>query len=170
MKPTRLVLVAAALIALAGCAPAEDDGIASAGGASTAPSAELSDEEQALEFVECMRDNGIDLPDPEPKEGGGFDYGIADLGIDRTDQTFQDAIGACADKLPGDGTKLSDDPEAQAKMQEFAECMRDNGIDLPDPEPGGGFGGALAEIDRDSPAFQKAFEACKDRLPERGGQ
>lgn len=170
MKPTRLALTAAALLALAGCSAEPGDGIASAGGTSSAPVEEVSDEEQALEFVECMRDNGIDLPDPEPKEGGGFDYGIADLGIDRTDSSFLDAMQACADKLPGGGAGFQDDPEAQAKMVEFAECMREHGIDLPDPEPGGGFGEAMAKIDRDSPAFQQALEACKDKLPERGGQ
>ena len=32
------------------------------------------------------------------------------------------------------------DPEMQDKMLEFAKCMRDNGVDFPDPDFSGGGG------------------------------
>lgn len=163
----RVVLTVLAVpLALAACSPGDGGGIASAGG--TSPSAtgveEVSEEERAFQFVECMRENGIDLPDPEPDGEGGFTFGIGELGIDLSDARFQDALRACRDKLPRGGDRDLDDPEVQAQLREFAECMRDNGIDMPDPDPGGGFGGAMAEIDRNSPAFQKALEACRDLL------
>lgn len=166
-----MVLGAATLLALAGCSsPQGDDGIASAGGATTQSAEQVSDEDKALEFVDCMREQGIDLPDPEPNGNGGFDYGIADSGVDVGDPAFRKAIQACQDKLPGGGLANLDDPEMQAQLREFAQCMRDNGIDFPDPDPDGGFAGALAEIDRTSPQFQKAIDACRDKLPQGVGR
>jgi hypothetical protein len=172
-RTTLTVLGGALLLALAGCSSAGGDGIASAGGTSSAAqgTAQVSDEEQAREFAKCMRDHGIDLPDPQPDGNGGFDWGAGMAGVDFNDPAFQEAINACRDKLPGGGREVLDDPEVQAQLQEFAQCMRDNGMtDFPDPDPEGGFGGAFAELDRNSPEFQSALDACRDKLPERGGQ
>jgi hypothetical protein len=175
MNRTRLVLAtlgATALLVLAGCSSGDDGGgIASVGGTqdTTAPQeAEVSDEEQALLFVECMREQGFDLPDPEPDGNGGFDFGLADAGVDFDDPAFREAIQACRDELPGGGQQNFDDPEFQERMREFAQCMRDNGVDVPDPDPNGGFGGMLGEIDPNDPAFRGALEACQDMLPQRG--
>jgi hypothetical protein len=169
---TLRITVLAALFVLAGCSSGGGDGIASAGGTQTgtAQAEQASDEEKAREFVDCMRAEGIDLPDPMPDGQGGFDFGLDEAGAVFDDPAFQQAIQACRDKLPGGGRENLDDPEVQAQLREFAQCMRDNGIDFPDPEPGGGFGGALAEIDRTGPAFQQALEACTDMLPDRGGR
>lgn len=172
-RTTLAALGAAAVLALAGCTSGQDDGIASAGGArdGAAPStARVSDEERARQFVDCMRDNGIDLPDPVPDDDGGFDFGMADAGVDLQDPAFQEAIQACRDELPGGGQVDLDDPELQAQLREFAQCMRDKGIDMPDPEPGGGFGGVFGELDVNSPAFRTALEACQEQLPQRGGR
>lgn len=173
MRIILTALGAAALLALSGCGSGGGDEIASAGGTPTGTAGqkveEAGDEERAFQFVECMRDNGIDLPDPTPDGNGGFDFGLADQEVDLQSPAFQDAMRACRDKLPGGGPNL-DDPEVQDKLRGFAQCMRDNGVDLPDPDPGGGFGGAMAEIDRSSPAFQEAMETCQDKLPQGGGR
>src|ERR671919_193949 len=65
-----------ALLALSACrGAAEGGGVASAGG-EVSPGTEVSgqgslDEEvQALAFAECMRGNGVDMPDPAPGQGG----------------------------------------------------------------------------------------------------
>lgn len=175
MNRTLTALGAALLLALTGCSSAQGDGIASAGGTQSATQGaeQVSDEEQAREFAECMRDHGVDLPDPAPDGNGGFDWGIGESGVDLNDPDFQEAINACRDKLPGGGDReVLDDPEVQAQLREFAQCMRDNGVaDFPDPDPNGGFGGALTELmDPDSPEFQKAMDACRDKMPERGGR
>lgn len=172
-RTTLTVLGGALLLALAGCAPGQDEGIASAGGTSSAEreAAQVSDEEQAREFAECMREHGIDLPDPRPDGNGGFDWGVGAAGIELDDPAFREALAACRDELPGGGREFLDDPQVQAQLREFAQCMRDNGMpDFPDPDPEGGFGGAFAEMDRDSPGFQQAMAACRDKLPDRGGQ
>jgi hypothetical protein len=63
----------------------------------------------------------------------------------------------------------------QDAMVKFAQCMRENGYDLPDPtfdgppSPGSsespGDGGPFGGIDQNDPAFKKAFDACRDQLP-----
>ncbi|MGZ5336304.1 MAG: hypothetical protein ACXWZ6_12465 [Solirubrobacterales bacterium] len=57
--------------------------------------------------------------------------------------------------------------EDQAKLEEFRQCLEDNGVSAP-PEPG-----ELEEGDRPEPPskaelkkMQKAHEACADKLPE----
>jgi hypothetical protein len=50
----------------------------------------------------------------------------------------------------------------------YAQCMRDHGIsDFPDPQPGGGLGGAVrgSDLDPNNPQFKAADEACKSLLP-----
>ncbi|WP_326691494.1 MULTISPECIES: hypothetical protein [unclassified Streptomyces] len=60
------------------------------------------------------------------------------------------------------------------KALEYSRCMRDNGVkDFPDPkqESGGGvrIGGSGAKLDRDSPEFEKAEQACRDKAPQMDG-
>jgi hypothetical protein len=59
-------------------------------------------------------------------------------------------------------------------MLEFAQCMREHGIDMPDPQQGGGIriqrnsDGNVTNgegvIDPESPEFQAAEEACRPIL------
>ena len=134
------------------------------GGADVAPptsSAVMSQEERSRDFAKCMRDNGIDLPDPEPGGNPGL-YGK----VDRTDPDFDRARRACREHLPGGGDLSKLDPKSLDQLRAFAQCMRDNGIDLPDPDPDGGELTGLAGIDRDAPAFRAALDTCRDQLPE----
>ena len=50
-------------------------------------------------------------------------------------------------------------------FRQFAQCVRDHGVDLPDPTADGGLqapSGGLAALQ--SPAFQAALVACRDKL------
>ena len=130
-----------------------------------------------LAFAQCMRDHGVDMPDPE-FDGDGRGVGGAirvggDEGLDQED--FEAAQTACEDLLEDvRGSFGMDDPEQRAKMQEqmlaFSQCMRDHGIDMPDPqfnEDGGATiqGGPGGAIDPDDPDFQAAEEACRGDMP-----
>lgn len=120
-------------------------------------------------FARCMRDKGIDLPDPEP--GGGAVRIGPGSGIDMGDPKFEEAQKACAKEL-GDIGPGGGDP---ARLQEFqdkalahARCMRENGIDMPDPTFGEG--GRIeqrleGDISPDDPKFQEAQKACESLLP-----
>jgi hypothetical protein len=169
----RLLLAAPALLLTLGtvvaCADSADDGggVATVEGDETADpggsgTEQLSDEEQAQAFVDCMREQGIDMPDPDPDGAGGL------LSLDELDMTreeLQPALDACREYLPfGNDSGEPLDPETLAQMTEFAQCMRDNGIEMPDPDPNGGFGLAEGDIDLQDPEFQAAVEACQDLL------
>jgi hypothetical protein len=61
------------------------------------------------------------------------------------------------------------DPALQAEQTEaalrFAACMRDQGLDWPDPAADGSkFAGSDVKVDKKSPEFQAAFEVCNEEL------
>ena len=54
------------------------------------------------------------------------------------------------------------DPADEDKLREFAKCMRDNGIDMPDPDftgTGSAKGQAL-DLGDDTKKFEEAAKAC----------
>ena len=75
------VAAVAALLALSACGGSDEaDGVASAGGggnaakpAETEAAAPLDPDAQALVLAGCMRDNGVDMPDPGPGQQGLVD-------------------------------------------------------------------------------------------------
>jgi hypothetical protein len=192
--PTRLaglVLVAAAALSACASTAGSDSGVATlptsppgvATLASAVPDAAASPgssavpadgQEAFLDFAQCMRDNGIDMPDPQFDGDGRFRIGGAGAGdvmVDFEGEEFQAAQDACDHHLEGLGANL--DPEQQAERQqalvEFATCMREHGIDMPDPQIGSGggmmmIGGPDSDVDPSSPEFQAAMEACQPEL------
>ena len=90
-------------------------------------------------------------------------------------KAMEEADKACRDLLPAGGM-LGDpnatmDPALADQMLKFAQCMRDHGVDFPDPQfSGGGVsiqvgGGEAGAIDPTSKTFQAAQEACGSELP-----
>jgi hypothetical protein len=150
----------------------EDDGSGDGG--------ELTDaerEDAMLEFTECMRDHGVDMPDPQVTGDGGGRGGVAIEmnGEGRDMEAFEEADEACGHIIEDAfGTPEEMSPEEEAEMRDnalaFAECMRDNGIDMPDPEFGeGGRGftmkvGEPGSFDPSDQDFQDAQEACQGEL------
>ncbi|MFG3341622.1 hypothetical protein [Glycomyces sp. NPDC048151] len=124
---------------------------------------------KALEYSECMRDNGIaDFPDPEEHEGGG---GLQlPEGIDPESDAFEAAAEACEQYMPGPAAEDMVDADAYAALLDYAECMREAGIDqFPDPEEDG-LNVRFDElgIDPDSDDYQAALDACEDERPDDG--
>ncbi|WP_158840208.1 hypothetical protein [Saccharothrix deserti] len=152
----RIVPAALALaLSLAAC------GTGGAEVAAPSSSAETSQEDRSREFARCMRDNGVDVPDPDP--AGGKWGGLGK--VDRTDPDVEKAIEACREFMPGGGDLSKLDPEMMDRLREFTQCLRDNGVEVSDPDPNGGKLSGLGQVDRDSPAFQAAMKACQDKLP-----
>jgi len=85
--------------------------------------------------------------------GGGADSGSADSGA---------GAGAA-----GAGPATGPSAEEVEHYRQFARCMREHGVPLADPDPGGGFG-SVGPRDPD-PVVRAAFEACRRLLPN-GGQ
>jgi hypothetical protein len=67
-------------------------------------------------------------------------------------------------------TRQSDSAPDGAALQAFTECMRQQGVDVPEPSQGGprqgpGNGRGFDPNDEDA---QKALERCRGELPENG--
>ncbi|MQA75371.1 MAG: hypothetical protein GEU88_13680 [Solirubrobacterales bacterium] len=159
-------LTALALVALigAGCSDAPDEN-GSAGNTNAA------NQEQAVKFAECMRDNDVsEFPDPDASGGLTIDGVVNGSSLDPSSAAWEAAIGACKDLQPpgftGDGEVSAEEQETRL---EFAQCMRDNGVeDFPDPTedgplidttriPSAAGRGALS-----IPGFQAAADTCTD--------
>jgi hypothetical protein len=169
MRPhfTLTRVVAPALLAvtlLTGCgSTTEDPGVATANGTTNptaSPTASRDAEDAMLEFARCMRANGVDMPDPSGD--GPIKIGPED-GQEPTDRaTLDKARKACEKHLPDvGGADDRPDPKMQDRMLKFATCMREHGVDMPDPEFRGGGGSFPLPDNADSEEFKAAQEACK---------
>jgi hypothetical protein len=74
---------------------------------------------RALEFAECMREHGVDMPDPQFDENGGIGIMVGGPDGPRIDpETMQSAQEACGGLIgpPGDGDTTSTQPEPSAAL------------------------------------------------------
>ena len=96
-------------------------------------------QEQAVKFAECMRDNGVsEFPDPDASGGLTIDGVLNGSSLDPSTAAWHNAIAACKDLQPPGFTGDEEvTAEEQERRLEFAQCMRDNGVeDFPDPANG----------------------------------
>ncbi len=157
MKTAWKVIAGSAGVALltTGCSSGSDEpGIAqldeTSATAAVAGAEFGSAEDQALAFAQCMRDNGVDFPDPTvdadgaPNFDGAFGRG-QDGGFDPQDTSFQDAMTACGDLMEGlsvgPGSRDVDSDAMNEALYAYTQCLRGEGLDVGDITLDGGFGG-----------------------------
>ena len=176
------ILLIVLVVALAACSGGAtgNNGVATLNsadpGASAAPSASINPQDALLAYARCMREHGIDMPDPQfDQTNGKFQVQIGANGAKPTDKQKVDAAQqACQHFMdgvafgPGKGGEI--DQETQEALLAFAKCMREHGIDFPDPqfEDGGMVrvgGGDTPAFDPNSKKFQDAQEACRSLMP-----
>jgi hypothetical protein len=167
-----LLVLVAALVLAAGCGVANP----------FAPAAsKSSNQELALKWAQCMRSHGVNVPDPNSNgqiqirstaapagsgsgdTGTGTGTGTQPKGPD--DPTFQAAQNACKQYQPG-GAQGNGRPSQQQidAMTKFAQCMRDHGIPMQDPQTSGGgvrIGSGPGGPDPNSDQFKQAQSACQ---------
>jgi hypothetical protein len=140
--------------------------------ANTADPSDTDPEDAMVDFARCMREHGVDIPDPQTSggEAGGV---MIEVGDDIDPEEMEAAQKACqplmADAI---GNFEPPDPEELERMQEqmldFAKCMREHGVDFPDPVFSGDgasvqiSGGAA--IGPDGDGMTEAQEACQAEL------
>jgi hypothetical protein len=151
MRRARRPLAALALAGLiglagAGCGSDEPGGSGAAGGTDAAGSTmsatgttgstasagkNLSKQEKAVKFAECMRANGVPhFPDPDPK--GDYNFGV-----DVTPEVFTKAVDTCKALKPPGALSAKRTPKQQSASLRFAQCVREHGVkDFPDPVNG----------------------------------
>jgi hypothetical protein len=171
-----VAVLAAALVALAATGCASDGGrrggVASLNGGNANQAADKNASKQkdaqqgAIDFARCMREHGIDMPDPVVERNGPTKFEVRGRGKPGDPKKAQDAHRACQHHLQNGGQgppRL--DPKMQDQMLKFARCMRQHGIDMPDPTPQGGLVFRSTKGDAESPKFRAAERACESLMP-----
>jgi hypothetical protein len=132
-----------------------------------------------LDYARCMRQHGIDMPDPKFDSGGGVTMSQGGPGTAPVPKAKMDAAQKACEKYQKQIKAPTLSPEEQAEFRKAAlanaKCMRDHGINFPDPQFGAN-GEARVQIGKgsginpNSAKFQAAQKACMKFLPKRPGQ
>jgi hypothetical protein len=108
-----------------------------------------SDEDRYREFEKCMAEHGVVFPKSQ-EEAENF-------------QPDEDAMRAgdeaCRNLLPNGGQPPPLDARQLDEMRDQAKCMREHGVDVPDPDPNNPYP-AFGSGGEDQETLQRAFEAC----------
>jgi hypothetical protein len=169
-----LLLAVGAALALGACGSSDDNG----GSGSGAKSQDDKAFEGALKYAKCMREHGIDMPDPQRVGSGGIKQTMNGKPGSRAKM---DAANKDCQKYMqiGGGRAPSAAEQAKAKdaMLSYAKCMRGQGVDMPDPKFSSSGGGATFELGRpgseggstggpnpESPTFKAADKVCHSKL------
>ena len=149
MKPTIAVLLGL-LLALTAC------------GSKDQPADAKKDEKgDMVQFAKCMRENGIDMPDPKQDENGGVMIQAMPGDAAPDMEKMNAAHEACKQHLPNGGEFKPPSPEEQDKMRRQAKCMRDRGYNWPDPKfDGGGLSEAQELPDMEDDKVKQDMKDC----------
>lgn len=169
--------VALALVLTACGGGDEEPGVASledtAAPNATTSTTTLEADVALLEFSQCMRDEGIPLPDIAVDADGApiLDPALLET-IDIQSDEFNDAFELCQPILAlSQAFTVDIDPALQAQIEDqlfvFSQCMRDNGFeDFPDPaslDTGQPYPiSVFAQLT--DPEFEAAIEICQRDL------
>lgn len=140
---------------------------------------DATDEELALAFAQCMRDNGVpEFPDPVVNADGSIELapgGPGQGGLDPESNDLQGAIEVCGDIVAGASFLPGadrDEDELEDDLLAMSQCLRDLGYDVDDPDLSAGFGpgaGGRAAIfgedfDPTDPANADALQECQQSV------
>lgn len=163
-RRTAALLLCAGSLTLAACGSSDEEGSGSStSGAAAGASSDANDRDTArVRLQECLREQGIDLPDTLGSGGAP----PADLDRDAIQEALQ---GPCEDVAQGAFGDISeeDQQEFQDQFQEFRQCMEKEGVEVPDFQPGQGPPPA-GDFDPDDPDVREAMEQCQGSAPNVG--
>ncbi len=152
--------------------------LAACGGSSPSPTSSAAKEQQAevklADFAKCMREHGIEATVASAPGGEGHGLRIKGAG----GPAKMEAAQTACKKYQPEPQKLNLSPQEKVEraeaVEKFAKCMREHGIEVHASSSEGhvsiqihgkpSAGGPNPE----SPAFQKAQQACQGLLPFKG--
>ena len=144
----------------------------------------VSVEDAQLLLARCLRENGYDITDHKNGESLRSVIGPILLAADQKGrEELQETIQTCAEdnNIPLGGSAEFENPEAVADsldtQLEFAQCLRENGIEIEDPSAESPLRPLLIELVQSGQylqtQIQEAAEICFDDLgidpPQQGG-
>nr|WP_042190677.1 hypothetical protein [Kibdelosporangium sp. MJ126-NF4]CEL19509.1 hypothetical protein [Kibdelosporangium sp. MJ126-NF4]CTQ94692.1 hypothetical protein [Kibdelosporangium sp. MJ126-NF4] len=124
------------------------------GGAAAAQNDDKSDEDKFREYRKCMREQGIDMPEPDPNSGMAEAMKVEDV------DKMKKAGEVCDKILPNGGKPKPLSPEDLDKQRQQAKCMREHGINMPDPDPNNPGMSITLDGGGDKDKMDKAFKEC----------
>jgi len=144
--------------------------------------ADATDEEVAMAFADCLRENGVDVNDPTVNADGTVSLASLFDGPPQISTDEEPIFEECGELLEGanfgPGNGNFDQTEIQDQLVQFAGCLRDQGLDVRDPDISGGLAAATAGpealfgLDLQDAQYEAEVEACSSILAflPRGGQ
>ncbi|MFC8509844.1 hypothetical protein ACFU3J_29490 [Streptomyces sp. NPDC057411] len=159
IRTTTRVAAAASLAAAVALLTAACSGSAPGGSNSGGGSEEGKKADQAFEHRKCLREHGLDVPEPKPGEKG---VGLTIGGDGMSKEKMEAAFKACQDKAGGAGFGKEPTQADKDKALAYARCMRENGFNMPDPKFDGNAQQALPiPQGAEKQKFDKAAKACE---------
>lgn len=132
-------------------------------------------EEAMLALTQCLRDEGIDIGDPIIDENGNpqlppieFQTEVPDDGDfdpDAEMKAMDDVMAGCQHHLEGvtfNAVELGDGVDIEDTFVAYAQCMRDHGIDMPDPDFSASGMIDLGSADPSDAGYKAAHGECKE--------
>ena len=143
---TRALAVIALTLAAALSACGTTDSPASPSTKSPSAGSNAASNDPNLVFAQCMRDKGFDVPDTGLTPDQAKDH----------DPAFDAAINECMTKVSGmtGEDNVANDPAAREAMVKAAQCLREAGYDVKDPQAGEGI--SVKDIPED--VLNKCFQ------------
>jgi hypothetical protein len=161
MKIVPLLVAVAATASLVACGGGEDPSKPA-----SAQTQEAKNRKAMLDFARCMRSNGVDMPDPQ-FDGGRVTQRMKG-GNPEQMRTAEQACEKYRAQMKAPEMSASDKEEMKKAALANARCMREQGIDFPDPTFDSN-GGARIKIGKglnpESAKFQAALKACEKTMP-----
>jgi hypothetical protein len=156
----------AATLALAACGDNSDtSGAARSSGGSSASSATSDAQDAArVKLLQCVREQGVAVPDTA--EGTGALAKLSPAERERAETALQGPCRKYQSQAFGDTDPQS--PEFLDALTKYTVCMRNNGADVPDPDPNDPRG-SLESLDQSDPTIAAAMSQCEDKLPPMSG-
>ncbi|HEY5986311.1 MAG TPA: hypothetical protein VIV12_08050 [Streptosporangiaceae bacterium] len=141
----KTLFAVAALVLVTGC------------GTRGTPGASATDEhDQVLKYVKCLREHGVNAPDPPAGEDTIRIQGASPAQEEAARQ-------ACKQHAP-EQVGGEDSSEQSDKLLKIARCMRAHGVSVADPQPGQGL-----NLPKDDQNAQKNKQVLGSCLREVGG-
>lgn len=178
LAPPAVLGVAMVIAACGSTTPSRSDSTSASDNASSG-SVSSQTHNESVSFSRCVRANGVpNFPDP-PGDGA---YGLKSFaqqsngetlsinGVSVSAPAFRTAMVKCHPYLPQAPAPTATGLEqSRAAAVRYGRCMRDHGINIPDPTvaPGPGGGGIGVQVDippgmsQNSPAFVADDQQCE---------
>lgn len=128
--------------------------------------------EAALKHARCMREHGVNVPDPKPGPDGGMRLEMrAEAGDKLKVERAEEACRKYLEDVRPPELSPEEEREFREQALKHARCMRENGIDMPDPTFGEG--GRVeqrlgSDVGPDNPRFEAAEKECAKYGPKFG--